>query len=54
MSGDLNASEKSVIGGYLNGNSYEKISKQNQIAKETVFNIIKGGRTGLLSQTLIL
>ena len=42
MSGDLKASEKSVIGGCMNGNSYEKISKQNQISKGTVFNIIKG------------
>lgn len=42
MSGDLKAPEKSVIEGYLNGNSYEKISKQNQISKGTVFNIIKG------------
>ena len=53
MSGDLKASEKSVIGGCMNGNSYEKISKPNQISKEPYLILLKDGRNGLLSQTLI-
>jgi hypothetical protein len=38
---DLKGTGKSVIAGYLNGNSYETISIDNQISKGTVFNIIK-------------
>ena len=38
--GGLKATGKSVIEDYLNGNSYETISADNQISKGTVFNMI--------------
>ena len=39
--GGLKATGKSVIEDYLNGNSYETISVENQISKGTVFNMIE-------------
>ena len=38
---DLKVFGRSVIEGYLNGKTFEKISKENGVSKGTVFNIIK-------------